>query len=107
MSKVFARKWRIASGLGFALALTFDLIGKHIAAVQMTEIARWTAGSPIEPRGWLATHFSIGITGSLELVLAALAAVCWGVSASRSEPGSSLPLAVLAALYLLWFFLIV
>jgi len=107
MSKVFERKWRIASGLGFALALTFDLIGKHIAAVQMTEIARRTAGLPIDARGWLATQFSIGITGSLELVLAAVAAVCWIVSANRREPGSSLPLAVLAAVGLVSFFIMV
>lgn len=107
MSKVFERKWRIASGLGFALALALDLIGKHIAAVQMTEIARRTAGLPIEPRGWLATQFPIGITGSLELVLAVLATVCWGVSANRGEPGSSLPLAGLAALCLVSFFIIV
>jgi hypothetical protein len=107
MSKVFDRKWRIAGCLGFALALSFDLIGKHIAAERMTEIAGRTAGLPIEPRGWLDTQFSIGIAGSFELVLAALAAVCWAVSARRSEPGSSLTLAVLATLCLVSFFITV
>src|SRR5665213_4290947 len=97
MSNVFERKWRIASGLGFAFALSFDLIGKHVAAERMTEIARRTAGLPIEPRGWFDNLFSIRIADSFGLVLAAVAAVCWAVSARRSEPGSSLPLAVLAA----------
>lgn len=55
----------------------------------------------------LATQFSLGITGDLELFLAVAAAVCWGVSAYRSEPESSLPLAVLAAVCLISFFIMV
>jgi hypothetical protein len=107
MSKFVERKWRIASGLGFALVLTVDLIGKHIAAVRMAEIAKRTAGLPIEPRALLATQFSLGITAALELFLAVVAAVCWGVAVYRSEPGSSLPLAILAVLCLFSFFIMV
>lgn len=98
MSKLFERKWRIASGLAFALALMLDLIGKSAAADRMSEVARQTAGLPVEPHGWLASHASMSVTGSVEAILVLLAVVCWGVSASRREPGSSLALVGLAAL---------
>jgi len=100
MSKFVDRKWRIASCVGFVFVVTSDLIGKYVAQASMTEIANRTAGLAIEPRGWLATRFYSG-TGSLELVFAVAAAVCWGVSAYRSEPGSSLLLVLLAVLCLL------
>lgn len=108
MSKIVGRKWKLASGLGFAFALAFDLIGKVIAANHMMSIAMRTAGlPPIEPRGWLATQFSPVSFDTLGLCFAVLAAVCWGVSAYRSEPGSSFLLAVLVVLYSISFCIMV
>src|SRR5260370_28719971 len=94
MSKLIERKWRIASGVGFAAAIAFDLIAKHIGAERMQSIARRAAGMPMEPGGLSAGHFSFGIVQTFGLVVAAIGAIFWGVSACRSEPGSSLPVVI-------------
>jgi len=107
MSKFVERRWRIASGVGFAVVLIFDLIGKHVAAERVQEIAKRTAGLPIEPGGWLAANVSFDFIFALELLIAAVAAVCWAISAWRSEPGSSFPVVLLVALCFLSFFIMV
>jgi hypothetical protein len=39
VSKLIGRKWRIASGLGFAAAIALDMTAKHFAAEEMLSIA--------------------------------------------------------------------
>lgn len=107
MSKIIERKWKLASGIGFAVALACDLIDKLIAGERMSSMARRAAGLPTVEPGWLTTCFSGEVIVPIGLLFAVLAAFCWDVSAYRSEPGSSFAIAVLAILYAGFFFILV
>ena len=95
---ILNRKWRIAAGLAFMMALASDLAAKHFACAAMTTLAGRAAGfhPNTDPQSQVSRS---EITLFFGLTVALIAAVCWGISASRREPGSSVPVVILALLY--------
>jgi len=107
MSKLVERKWKIASCVGFVVALAFDLIAKGTAADDMQAIAKKTAGQPIELHGWSVAQAVPRNSLEIGMCVAVLAVACWGTAAYRHEPGSYLPVVILAVLYFLSFMILV
>jgi hypothetical protein len=106
MHRALESKWRVAAGLALAMALVSDMTAKHFAGEAMISVAKSTAGVPSDVNPRLQVHLS-NVAVCVGIGLAIFALVCWGISAFRLEPGSSLMIVILVVLYGFSFLIVV